>query len=154
MKAPSTTAPAAPASMEAALAALDTRARAVYEAVREAVTAHGYPPSMREIGATVGLTSLSSVKHQLDKLERLGLVRRDPNRPRALEVIMSERPDGESEAPPPRGSRSPVIRARCRPCRAWSRARPSPCPSSARSRRARPSSPSRASRTSWRCPGA
>ena len=104
MKAPSTTAPAAPAapaSMEAALAALDTRARAVYEAVREAVTAHGYPPSMREIGATVGLTSPSSVKHQLDKLERLGLVRRDPNRPRALEVIMPERPDGEPETPAP-----------------------------------------------------
>ena len=88
MKAPSTTAPAAPASMEAALAALDTRARAVYETVRDAVTAHGYPPSMREIGAAVGLTSPSSVKHQLDKLERLGLVRRDPNRPRALEVIL------------------------------------------------------------------
>ena len=104
MKAPSpaaTAAPAAPASMDAALATLDARARAVYEAVREAVTAHGYPPSMREIGATVGLTSPSSVKHQLDKLERLGLVRRDPNRPRALEVIMPERPDGEPEAPAP-----------------------------------------------------
>lgn len=70
-----------------ALEALDARARAVYETVRDAVAAHGYPPSMREIGTVVGLTSPSSVKHQLDKLERLGLVRRDPNRPRALEVI-------------------------------------------------------------------
>lgn len=104
MKAPSpaaTAAPAAPASMDAALATLDARARAVYEAVREAVTAHGYPPSMREIGATVGLTSPSSVKHQLDKLERLGLVRRDPNRPRALEVLVPERPDDEPEDPAP-----------------------------------------------------
>ncbi|MDO4899555.1 transcriptional repressor LexA [Actinomyces sp.] len=66
---------------------LDPRARAVYESVREAVATNGYPPSMREIGAQVGLTSPSSVKHQLDKLERLGLVRRDPNRPRALEVV-------------------------------------------------------------------
>ena len=66
---------------------LDRRARAVYEAVREAVAAHGYPPSLREIGEQVGLTSPSSVKHQLDKLERLGLVRRDPNRPRAMEVV-------------------------------------------------------------------
>ena len=99
MKAPSPAAPAAPASMDAALATLDARARAVYEAVREAVTAHGYPPSMREIGATVGLTSPSSVKHQLDKLERLGLVRRDPNRPRALEVLVPERPDDEPEDP-------------------------------------------------------
>ena len=101
MKAPSPTATAAPAPVDAALAALDTRARAVYEAVREAVTAHGYPPSMREIGATVGLTSPSSVKHQLDKLERLGLVRRDPNRPRALEVLVPERPDDEPEDPAP-----------------------------------------------------
>ena len=95
MKAPSPTATAAPAPVDAALAALDTRARAVYEAVREAVSAHGYPPSMREIGATVGLTSPSSVKHQLDKLERLGLVRRDPNRPRALEIIMPDHRDDE-----------------------------------------------------------
>ena len=90
MKASGATAPASPASTsaEAALEALDARARAVYETVRDAVTAHGYPPSMREIGAAVGLTSPSSVKHQLDKLERLELVRRDPNRPRALEVIL------------------------------------------------------------------
>ena len=93
MKAAGATAPAAPASTSAeaaldALDALDARARAVYETVRDAVTAHGYPPSMREIGAAVGLTSPSSVQHQLDKLERLGLVRRDPNRPRALEVIL------------------------------------------------------------------
>ena len=59
---------------------LDKRARAVYEAVRAAIATHGYPPSLREIGEQVGLTSPSSVKHQLDKLERLGLVRRDPNR--------------------------------------------------------------------------
>ena len=80
-----------------ALHSLDARARAVYEAVREAVTTHGYPPSMREIGAQVGLTSPSSVKHQLDKLERLGLVRRDPKRPRALEVIV---PGGTTEEAP------------------------------------------------------
>ncbi|MDU0348429.1 transcriptional repressor LexA [Actinomyces sp. MRS3W] len=73
-------------SLEESLHSLDARARAVYESVCEAVASHGYPPSMREIGARVGLTSPSSVKHQLDKLERLGLVRRDPNRPRALEV--------------------------------------------------------------------
>ena len=91
-----TTGTTAPVSTAAALSTLDTRARAVYETVRVAVTTHGYPPSMREIGATVGLTSPSSVKHQLDKLERLGLVRRDPNRPRAMEVIASEQPDPTS----------------------------------------------------------
>ncbi|MCL3776681.1 MULTISPECIES: transcriptional repressor LexA [unclassified Actinomyces] len=85
-----------------ALHCLDPRARAVYEAVRAAVTTHGYPPSLREIGAQVGLTSPSSVKHQLDKLERLGLVRRDPRLPRALEVIVPEEPP--TSAPEPTGT--------------------------------------------------
>ena len=78
---------------------LDKRARAVYEAVRAAIATHGYPPSLREIGEQVGLTSPSSVKHQLDKLERLGLVRRDPNRPRAMEVVCADSaPSGRGEA--------------------------------------------------------
>ena len=101
MKAPGATAPAAPTTpapaAAAALEGLDARARAVYETVRGAVTTHGYPPSMREIGALVGLTSPSSVKHQLDKLERLGLVRRNPNRPRALEVITPDQPGPDAE---------------------------------------------------------
>ncbi|MBW3068282.1 MULTISPECIES: transcriptional repressor LexA [unclassified Actinomyces] len=89
-----------------ALHTLDPRARAVYESVCEAVATQGYPPSMREIGAQVGLTSPSSVKHQLDKLERLGLVRRDPNRPRALEVVEptaqpAPAPAGSDAAPEP-----------------------------------------------------
>ena len=50
----------------------------------------GYPPSMREIGEAVGLTSSSSVAHQLKVLEEKGYVRRDPNRPRALEVFLPE----------------------------------------------------------------
>ena len=79
---------------------LDKRARAVYEAVRAAIATHGYPPSLREIGEQVGLTSPSSVKHQLDKLERLGLVRRDPNRPRAMEVVSADNgPSGRAAAP-------------------------------------------------------
>jgi len=79
---------------------LDKRARAVYEAVRAAIATHGYPPSLREIGEQVGLTSPSSVKHQLDKLERLGLVRRDPNRPRAMEVVCADSaPSGRAATP-------------------------------------------------------
>ena len=102
------------------LASLDERARAVYEAVRDAVVDHGYPPSLREIGQRVGLTSPSSVKHQLDKLERLGLVRRDPKRPRALEVIVPEEPAttdttaaAEAATPPtpPAAPGRPALRA-------------------------------------------
>ena len=60
--------------------------------IRSAVERKGYPPSMREIGEAVGLTSSSSVSHQLAALERKGYLRRDPNRPRAIEVRSPETP--------------------------------------------------------------
>lgn len=66
---------------------LTARQRLVLETIRESVQRRGYPPSMREIGDAVGLTSPSSVKHQLMALERKGYLRRDPNRPRAIEVV-------------------------------------------------------------------
>ncbi len=66
---------------------LTARQRLVLETIRAAVERRGYPPSMREIGEAVGLTSPSSVAHQLVTLERKGYLRRDPNRPRAIEVI-------------------------------------------------------------------
>ena len=65
---------------------LTPRQRAILEVIRETVEQRGYPPSVREIGEGVGLTSSSSVAHQLTTLERLGYLRRDPNRPRALVV--------------------------------------------------------------------
>jgi len=67
---------------------LTPRQRRVLNVIRDMVEARGYPPSMREIGDAVGLTSSSSVSHQLRALEAKGFIRRDPNRPRALEVIM------------------------------------------------------------------
>jgi repressor LexA len=67
---------------------LTPRQRLVLQTIRDAVERRGYPPSMREIGEAVGLTSPSSVAHQLTSLERKGYLRRDPNRPRAIEVIM------------------------------------------------------------------
>ena len=65
---------------------LTARQRRVLEVIRDSVDRRGYPPSMREIGEAVGLTSSSSVSHQLASLERKGFLRRDPNRPRAIEV--------------------------------------------------------------------
>lgn len=65
---------------------LTPRQRRVLEVIRDSVERRGYPPSMREIGEAVGLTSSSSVSHQLATLERKGYLRRDPNRPRAIEV--------------------------------------------------------------------
>ena len=66
---------------------LTARQRLVLETIRASVEQRGYPPSMREIGEAVGLTSPSSVKHQLTALERKGYLRRDPNWPRAIEVV-------------------------------------------------------------------
>ncbi|QIS07647.1 transcriptional repressor LexA [Nocardia brasiliensis] len=65
---------------------LTVRQRKVLEVIRSSVSERGYPPSIREIGDAVGLTSTSSVAHQLRALERKGFLRRDPNRPRAVDV--------------------------------------------------------------------
>ncbi|AYF78262.1 transcriptional repressor LexA [Nocardia yunnanensis] len=67
-------------------AELTVRQRKVLEVIRTSVHDRGYPPSIREIGDAVGLTSTSSVAHQLRALERKGYLRRDPNRPRAVDV--------------------------------------------------------------------
>jgi repressor LexA len=66
---------------------LTPRQQRILEHLRDFMERRGYPPSMREIGEAVGLTSSSSVAHQLKVLEEKGFVRRDPNRPRALEVL-------------------------------------------------------------------
>jgi repressor LexA len=71
-------------------AGLTERQRTILDVIRASVTSRGYPPSIREIGDAVGLTSTSSVAHQLRSLERKGYLRRDPNRPRAVDVRGTE----------------------------------------------------------------
>ena len=61
--------------------------RKILAVIRDTVASRGYPPSIREIGDLVGLSSVSSVSHQLSTLERKGYLRRDPHRPRAIEVV-------------------------------------------------------------------
>jgi repressor LexA len=65
---------------------LTERQRTILQVIRASVASRGYPPSIREIGDAVGLTSTSSVAHQLRTLEKKGYLRRDPNRPRAVDV--------------------------------------------------------------------
>lgn len=65
---------------------LTWRQRKVLEVIRESVERRGYPPTIREIGEAVGLTSTSSVSHQLQTLQKKGFLRRDPSRPRAVDV--------------------------------------------------------------------
>lgn len=69
---------------------LTPRQQRVLAHIKDSIEQRGYPPSMREIGSAVGLTSSSSVAHQLRVLEEKGFLRRDPNRPRALEVFLPE----------------------------------------------------------------
>jgi repressor LexA len=66
--------------------ALSTRQRRILEVIRDAVADRDYPPSIREIGEAVGLPSTISVHSQLEALERKGFIRRDPTKPRAIEV--------------------------------------------------------------------
>jgi len=87
-------------------AGLTRRQRLILETINEAVATRGYPPTMREIGDAVGLTSSSSVAHQLQSLERKGFLRRDPKRPRAMEVVMPEADDAPT---PPAVAAEPEI---------------------------------------------
>lgn len=68
---------------------LTARQQAILDCIAQHVSQRGYPPSVREIGEAVGLGSPSTVHAHLETLERLGYLRRDPTKPRAIEV----RPD-------------------------------------------------------------
>ena len=74
---------------------LSAKQIAILEAIQRSVASRGYPPSMREIGDAVGLSSLSSVTHQLNQLELAGYLRRDP---------LNERSDGDSTSCHPWGN--------------------------------------------------
>src|SRR5439155_11574199 len=65
---------------------ITARQRRIMDFIRSTVEERGYPPTVREIGEAVGLTSSSSVHAQLANLERLGLLRRDASKPRAMEI--------------------------------------------------------------------
>ena len=80
------------------VADLTARQGRILEFIRDWVEQYGYPPSVREIGEAVGLVSPSSVAYQLKELEKKGFLRRDPNRPRAVDVRQPTEPvDDEVE---------------------------------------------------------
>jgi repressor LexA len=86
---------------------LTQRQRRVLEVIRDSIERRGYPPSVREIGEAVGLSSASSVAHQLSVLQRKGWLRRDPNRPRALDVRLPGEFPGEPAAAGPAAPAAP-----------------------------------------------
>jgi repressor LexA len=71
---------------------LTWRQRKVLQVIRDSVQKRGYPPSMREIGEAVGLTSTSSVSYQLSTLQKKGYLHRDVGRPRTVEVRLPGHP--------------------------------------------------------------
>ncbi len=74
------------------------RQRAILDYLREFVDEHGYPPTVREIGEAVGLRSPSTVHAHLAQLERAGLLRRDPTKPRALELTDRRRESADARS--------------------------------------------------------
>jgi repressor LexA len=69
---------------------LTKRQQEILDYVKHHVGEHGYPPTVRDIGKAIGLTSSSTVHAHLANLEKLGLLRRDPTKPRAIEVLVGK----------------------------------------------------------------
>lgn len=84
---------------------LTTRQQEIWQFLAEYVDAHGYPPTVREIGDAVGLASPSTVHAHLANLERAGLLKRDPTKPRAIELVGRRR----EETPPDRTASVPTL---------------------------------------------
>lgn len=75
---------------------VSSRQQAILEFIRNEVRMKGYPPSVREIGEAVGLASSSTVHGHLDRLEKKGFIRRDPTKPRAIELLGHEESENAS----------------------------------------------------------
>nr|WP_173426347.1 transcriptional repressor LexA [Amycolatopsis orientalis] len=90
---------------------LTVRQQQVLDVIKLWVSRFGYPPSVREIGEAVGLTSTSSVSHQLQALQRKGYLRRDPNRPRAVGVLAAtdDNPMGIDVEQPPSAAKAAYV---------------------------------------------
>jgi repressor LexA len=69
---------------------LTKRQQEIFEFVKRYVGEHGYPPTVRDIGKAIGLTSSSTVHAHLSNLEKLGVLKRDPTKPRAIEVLVDK----------------------------------------------------------------
>lgn len=84
---------------------LTKRQQEIFDFIRRYLKKYGYPPTVREIGKAVGLTSSSTVHAHLSNLEKVGLLRRDPTKPRAIELLV----DRAKRAVQPQGTRLPVF---------------------------------------------
>jgi repressor LexA len=78
---------------------LTARQQEIWQYLAQYVDEHGYPPTVREIGDAVGLASPSTVHAHLANLERAGFLRRDPTKPRAIELIGRRKPESQPQPP-------------------------------------------------------
>ncbi len=76
---------------------LSTRQQQVLDYIRQTVDTRGYPPSVREIGEALGLSSPSTVHSHLSSLVAAGLIRKDPSKPRAIEVLAPATPTAQPQ---------------------------------------------------------
>jgi len=69
---------------------LTKRQQEIFDFIKRYSARHGYPPTVRDIGKAIGLTSSSTVHAHLANLEKIGLLRRDPTKPRAMEILVDK----------------------------------------------------------------
>ena len=85
---------------------LTKRQQEIFDFIRKYSAKYGYPPTVRDIGKAIGLTSSSTVHAHLANLEKIGLLRRDPTKPRAIELLVDR---AKRAARPALGGGIPVV---------------------------------------------
>src|ERR671917_2859978 len=85
---------------------LTKRQKEIFDFIRKYAAKTGYPPTVRDIGKAIGLTSSSTVHAHLANLEKIGLLRRDPTKPRAIELLVDK---AKRAARPALGGGIPVV---------------------------------------------
>ncbi len=88
---------------------LTKRQQEIFDFIKRYSAKHGYPPTVRDIGAAIGLTSSSTVHAHLSNLEKVGLLRRDPTKPRAIELLVDRAKRAKTAIDTAAGGALPVV---------------------------------------------
>jgi repressor LexA len=88
---------------------LTKRQQEIFDFIKRYSAKHGYPPTVRDIGKAIGLTSSSTVHAHLSNLEKVGLLRRDPSKPRAIELLVDRAKRAKTAVESAAGGALPVV---------------------------------------------
>jgi repressor LexA len=88
---------------------LTKRQQEIFDYIKRYSAKHGYPPTVRDIGKAIGLTSSSTVHAHLSNLEKVGLLRRDPSKPRAIELLVDRAKRAKTAVESAAGGALPVV---------------------------------------------